>query len=47
MSSGMAMAIEIPEAIVTAGTYWVVGANGLAEASGMLVGISIASTKNN
>jgi hypothetical protein len=53
MSSGMAEAIEIPEAvemnedIVTARSYWVVGGIGLAEACGMLVGMFIPSTKNN
>jgi hypothetical protein len=53
MPSGMARANGIPvgtemnEAIVTAGACWVVAATGLAEASGMLVGMSIHSTKNN
>jgi hypothetical protein len=51
MPSRMADAIEIPEAVemneatVTLGLCWVVGAIGLAEASGMLVRMSIPSTK--
>jgi hypothetical protein len=51
MPSGMAEAIGIPKAvemnetIVTPGACWVVGAIGLAEASGMLVGMSIPSKK--
>jgi hypothetical protein len=53
MPSGMAKTIgitkvvEMNEAIVTAEVYWVVGAIGLVEASGMLVDMSILSTKNN
>jgi hypothetical protein len=45
MPSGMTDAVEMNEAIVTVGAYWVVGAIRLAEASEILVGISIPSTK--
>jgi hypothetical protein len=44
---GIYEAVEMNEAIVTPGSCWVVGAIGLADASGMLGSISIPSTKNN
>jgi hypothetical protein len=47
MPSGMAKATELTEVIVIAGTCWVVGAIGMAEASVMLVAMSISYTKNN
>jgi hypothetical protein len=46
MPSRMAQAIEMNEAIIADGACWVVGAIGLAEASGMLMKMSIPSKNN-
>jgi hypothetical protein len=46
-ATGIAKAIEMNEAIVMLGACWVVRAIGLAEASRMLVVMSIPSTTNN
>jgi hypothetical protein len=42
---GIHEVVEMNESIVTTRACWVVGAIGLVEASGMLVGMSIPSTK--
>jgi hypothetical protein len=44
---GIPGAVEMDEAIITARACWVVGDIWLVEASGILVGMSIPSTKNN
>jgi hypothetical protein len=44
---GISETVEINEAIVMCGSYWVVGAIGLTDAYGMLGAMSIPSTKNN
>jgi hypothetical protein len=44
---GILEAVEMNEAIITTGAFWVVGSIELAKASGMLLGMSIPPTKNN